>query len=275
MSWVVKIKLGFICVLHTNYKPTTPSKRFFTNIVFIEKQICNLRHFLSKKLNSPLNRSKCGQFAVRGVRQIRRLPTVGYYMYVLRNTQYIAIGTFFNRLFLKSGIVYSNIFKQEVSAPRLTSSFIGNITFLQLEQRLLSWNLFAPNMLLQLSLVPYNLPICFLKNINNIRYAYALSSGSLAMKIKGKKKNKLISILLPSKKLYYLLGWSECLLGVTPSEFAPPNVSLGKFSSSLKRKYVTKVRGVAMNPVDHPNGGRTKSKSPEISPWGWVAKYNN
>jgi ribosomal protein L2 len=29
-----------------------------------------------------------------------------------------------------------------------------------------------------------------------------------------------------------------------------------------------------MNAVDHPNGGRTKSKQPELSPWGWVAKHN-
>jgi large subunit ribosomal protein L2 len=26
------------------------------------------------------------------------------------------------------------------------------------------------------------------------------------------------------------------------------------------------VRGVAMNPVDHPHGGRTKSNSPEVTP---------
>jgi len=26
------------------------------------------------------------------------------------------------------------------------------------------------------------------------------------------------------------------------------------------------VRGVAKNPVDHPNGGRTKAKQPELSP---------
>jgi large subunit ribosomal protein L2 len=26
------------------------------------------------------------------------------------------------------------------------------------------------------------------------------------------------------------------------------------------------VRGVAMNPVDHPHGGRTKTSSPEITP---------
>ena len=35
-----------------------------------------------------------------------------------------------------------------------------------------------------------------------------------------------------------------------------------------------KNRGVARNPVDHPHGGRTKSNSPEVSPWGWVAKRN-
>ena len=34
------------------------------------------------------------------------------------------------------------------------------------------------------------------------------------------------------------------------------------------------VRGVAMNPVDHPHGGRTKTNQPEVSPWGWVAKHN-
>jgi ribosomal protein L2 len=29
---------------------------------------------------------------------------------------------------------------------------------------------------------------------------------------------------------------------------------------------------VAMNPVDHPNGGRAKTVQPERSPWNWVAK---
>lgn len=34
------------------------------------------------------------------------------------------------------------------------------------------------------------------------------------------------------------------------------------------------VRGVAMNPVDHPHGGRTKTNSPEVTPWGKIAKKN-
>jgi ribosomal protein L2 len=31
---------------------------------------------------------------------------------------------------------------------------------------------------------------------------------------------------------------------------------------------------VAMNPVDHPHGGRTKTNSPELTPWGKIAKLN-
>jgi ribosomal protein L2 len=29
-----------------------------------------------------------------------------------------------------------------------------------------------------------------------------------------------------------------------------------------------------MNPVDHPHGGRTKTISPEVTPWGKIAKHN-
>jgi large subunit ribosomal protein L2 len=33
------------------------------------------------------------------------------------------------------------------------------------------------------------------------------------------------------------------------------------------------VRGVAMNPIDHPNGGRTKSLNYPRTPWGKTTKY--
>ncbi len=33
------------------------------------------------------------------------------------------------------------------------------------------------------------------------------------------------------------------------------------------------VRGVAMNPVDHPNGGRTKAIKYPRTPWGKTTKY--
>jgi large subunit ribosomal protein L2 len=33
------------------------------------------------------------------------------------------------------------------------------------------------------------------------------------------------------------------------------------------------VRGVAMNPVDHPHGGRTKAVRYQRTPWGHTTKY--
>jgi large subunit ribosomal protein L2 len=35
------------------------------------------------------------------------------------------------------------------------------------------------------------------------------------------------------------------------------------------------VRGVAMNPVDHPHGGRTKSIRYPRTPWGKTTKFKN
>jgi len=40
----------------------------------------------------------------------------------------------------------------------------------------------------------------------------------------------------------------------------------GKAGSLKIRARRPKVRGVAMNPVDHPHGGRTKTNKPEVSP---------
>lgn len=47
---------------------------------------------------------------------------------------------------------------------------------------------------------------------------------------------------------------------------------IGKAGINIKKGKKQIVRGVAMNPVDHPNGGRTKTNKPEKSIWGWVAK---
>jgi len=47
---------------------------------------------------------------------------------------------------------------------------------------------------------------------------------------------------------------------------------MSKAGDNLYRGFKPRVRGVAMNPVDHPNGGRTKTNQPEKSAWGWIAK---
>ncbi|MCB1712535.1 MAG: hypothetical protein KDH96_08705 [Candidatus Riesia sp.] len=94
---------------------------------------------------------------------------------------------------------------------------------------------------------------------------YSLSIGTYCIKSKTLKKSKLVLINLPSKKSIYCLKESLCICGFVANEITTI-FNYGKFGSYLKSKYRTVVRGVAKNPVDHPNGGRTKSKSPEYSP---------
>ncbi|MEJ2147123.1 MAG: 50S ribosomal protein L2 [Acidobacteriota bacterium] len=53
------------------------------------------------------------------------------------------------------------------------------------------------------------------------------------------------------------------------------NVSLGKAGATRWRGRRPKVRGVAMNPVDHPMGGgegKTSGGRHPVSPWGWKTK---
>ncbi len=53
------------------------------------------------------------------------------------------------------------------------------------------------------------------------------------------------------------------------------NRSLGKAGATRWRGRRPKVRGVAMNPVDHPHGGgegKTSGGRDPVSPWGWKTK---
>lgn len=50
------------------------------------------------------------------------------------------------------------------------------------------------------------------------------------------------------------------------------NNFFSKAGYKRKLNYRPNVRGVAMNPVDNPHGGRTKTNSPELTPWGKIAK---
>lgn len=120
--------------------------------------------------------------------------------------------------------------------------------------------------------LPINTICSNLSNYNNTKISYSKSSGTFC-KIKKNKKNKkkLLLIELPSKKEKLLTKNTQIFVGKNQN-FKVNELTEGKwgFSFSLKKKI--NVRGVAMNPVDHPNGGRTKTVQPERSPWNWIAK---
>lgn len=123
-----------------------------------------------------------------------------------------------------------------------------------------------------LKFIPINSIISNIYNKTNLKNTYSKAPGSNSVKKKYLKKSKLIYINLPSKTLILL---SENTLALFGKTFSNNNKSVaGGFGNNITRLKKVKVRGVAKNPVDHPNGGRTKAKQPELSPWGWVAKFN-
>lgn len=138
---------------------------------------------------------------------------------------------------------------------------------------LLIHNLSMINQFIPIYLIPINTIITFLFNIKNQYITYAKSSGCIALKRKNAKKIKLTYVELPSGALKLFPLQTFCLLSNSKNLFLH-NIIEGGWGTFTKPKKVIHVRGVAKNPVDHPNGGRTKAKQPELSPWGWIAKLN-
>lgn len=122
-------------------------------------------------------------------------------------------------------------------------------------------------------LLPYHLFISSINNYYNSKNTFAKASGTFAIKLKAKKTVKLILVKLPSEVTYFFLKNTKCFIGKNFNFFNNKFIE-GKWGFSIHKTKTIAVRGVAMNPVDHPNGGRTKTKQPEKSPWGWVAKKN-
>lgn len=129
------------------------------------------------------------------------------------------------------------------------------------------------NQLLPIKFIILNFTINFIFNNNNQNITYSKSSGVSSYKRLTLKKIKLAKIELPSKNFKLFSVNTFVVFTPTKNLFLHKIVEGGwGFCSGVKK--VINVRGVAKNPVDHPNGGRTKAKQPELSPWGWIAKLN-
>ena len=115
----------------------------------------------------------------------------------------------------------------------------------------------------------FNLSL-FNKKLN----CYAMSSGTFCSFLQIFKELNLVRIKLPSAKKYLVSGNSFVTLGRNSNIYKKYGI-IGAAKFNLTRGRKPLVRGVAMNPVDHPHGGRTKTNSPELSIWGWIAKISH
>lgn len=100
------------------------------------------------------------------------------------------------------------------------------------------------------------------------------SAGSKAKLLSFSSDKRLASLLMPSGKIVYLSTSCYAFSGVVSN----PNHFLNKKVKAGQNRWLgirPTVRGVAMNPVDHPHGGgegKSSGGRPSVSPWGKLTK---
>lgn len=99
------------------------------------------------------------------------------------------------------------------------------------------------------------------------------SKGSFGKILQKNVKNKYIRIRLPSGEERLIHKWCKATLGSVSNI----QKSIGSKNAGWSRLMGNRpsVRGVAMNPVDHPHGGgegRTSGGRCSVSPWGKLTK---
>lgn len=247
------------------YKPLNSSLRFRVNI---NKKTLNLRKFkrlvFKKKNNS--GRNNFGQITVRhkggGLFNLRRYVD----FFRLQKVEGNFIGydidkkysTFLALIKYKNGsIVYNLAANDLIINQRVTTIFDINIQQKGITKPL-GW--------IKNGLNIFNLELKPLSGGKLIR-----SAGTFG-KILGLSKNTGdILIKLPSKKRVLFSKYCLATIGRSSNVLNFLKV-LGKAGISRFYNIRPSVRGETMNPIDHPNGGRTRGGKPRKNPWGRIIK---
>ena len=123
-----------------------------------------------------------------------------------------------------------------------------------------------------ISQLPRHKPISLIELIPGFGVKYIRSAGSKGIMVKKDFKTFRGLIKLPSgvrkSCLIYSVGSNGQVALPTKNRFHNP-----KAGYKVNMGFKSIVRGVAMNPVDHPHGGRTKSIKYPRTPWGQTTKY--
>lgn len=112
--------------------------------------------------------------------------------------------------------------------------------------------------------------------IHNIQGKYIKAAGTYGILLKHSEDGKSFLIRLPSKKLLALpVVSNNHLTMATMGRVSNPNHSLtvlGKAGVSRWLGIRPTTRGTAMNPIDHPHGGKNTPSAPQTK-WGKLAKW--
>ena len=94
---------------------------------------------------------------------------------------------------------------------------------------------------------------------------YARSAGTFCKLLNLNFEKNTAKIILPTNNIKTISMFCFATLG-RASNINHKFEFLTKAGFNRNKGFKSNVRGVAMNPIDHPHGGRTKTSSPELTP---------
>lgn len=255
-----------------NYKQANANlilvnKIFFNNVVDINP------YFKLKQIN------KSGRSKLTGRKTILSKTSRVF------NQKPILSKIWINSYFLIKHVYYSRILKKFLSniyysngvqglSPTIEGSLQGSINYSY--SNLPATNKFLlgdriPNHCLKNSYIISNLEIT--NKLTKKTQVYATSPGTYIKVKMIKFDTKEILIELPSKKQKLIRQEGFSRFGKNFGFFLKQeNINRAGFYKNLGKN--SKVRGVAKNACDHPNGGNTKKKKMWKTPWGNNAKHS-
>lgn len=127
-----------------------------------------------------------------------------------------------------------------------------------------------PNKIL-LALCTSGTLIYFIRNAANGN-KLAVSNGVFAIVYKQVTSTHLTKLKLPSGQIKYIPDVSEAYAGRHGNIYFKYVVWGSWGQKNRFKQHRPIVRGVAMNPIDHPNGGRSKIKKPSRNKYNKIAK---
>ena len=250
-------------------KPTTPSRRYMTISTFDEITTSKPERKLTVALRKTGGRNNSGRITSRrrGGGHRRRYRIIDFKRNKFDLTaEVLSIEYDPNRSSRIALVKYEDNEKRYIIAPQGLK--VGDVVVSSIENE-----------------VPYKTGNCtMLKNIpdgvsvHNIELKpgkgaqMARSAGTYARIMA--KENNMITLKLPSGEMRMVMDSCLATVGVVGNS-SHENIKIGKAGRSRWLGKRPKVRGVAMNPVDHPHGGgegRTSGGRHPVSPWGTPAK---
>jgi len=249
------------------YKPNTPGLRQKTTLVFSELTTNRPEKSLTTGLNKKAGRDSNGRISVRrrGGGHKRSYRTIDFKRDkygipgIVRTIEYDP-----NRSANIALVFYADGEKRYMIAPRGLT--VGTSVISGPEVPIASGNA------LPLKNVPLGLSVHNVE-LTRGRGGQLVRSAGLGATVVA-KEGDYVTLRLPSGEMRMVFGECYATLGQLGNE-DHMNVTLGKAGASRHLGRRPKVRGVAMNPVDHPHGGgegKTAAGRNPVTPWGKPTK---